>query len=90
MACSQTSGVVVENSLYALGGWYGKSALDRVQKLSLESLTWELMPFRLPFADFGIPCFKVIDTEVYLVVKNTLYCSNWGGVLSLEIGCLST
>jgi hypothetical protein len=41
-ASSQTSGVVVESSLYALGGYDG-SHLDLVQKLSLESLTWELM-----------------------------------------------
>jgi hypothetical protein len=45
-----------------------------VQKLSLESLTWELIQFRLPFAGYGIPCFKLRDTEMYLVVENTL-CS---------------
>jgi hypothetical protein len=61
------SGVVVENSLYALGvcvGGFDGSALDLVQKFSLESLTWELMQFRLPFAGSGIPCFKLRDTEV--------------------------
>jgi hypothetical protein len=73
-ACSNTSGVVVENSLYALGGWCEQSALDLVQKLSLESLTWEIMQFRLPFAGRAIPCFKLRDTEVYLVVNKTL-CS---------------
>jgi hypothetical protein len=36
-ACSCTSGVVVESCLYALGGWCDGSALDFVQKLSLES-----------------------------------------------------
>jgi hypothetical protein len=64
---------VVENSLYALWGHDGSSDLDLVQKLSLESLTWELMQFRLPFAGCDIPCFKLSDTEVYLVVKKTLY-----------------
>jgi hypothetical protein len=121
-ACQCTSGVVVESCLYALGG-YDESALDLVQKLSLESLTWEVMQFRLPFAGCGIPYFKLRDTEVYLVVKNTLcsftasetrslktltedieswfgmsyyhrgslYCSSCnGGVLSLEIGSLSS
>jgi hypothetical protein len=39
-ACSGTSGVVVENSLYALGGHDESSFLDLVQKLSLECLTW--------------------------------------------------
>jgi hypothetical protein len=72
-ACSGTSGVVVENSLYALGG-HDDADLDLVQKLSLESLTWELMQFRLPHANSGIPCFKLRDTEVYLVVNRTL-CS---------------
>jgi hypothetical protein len=72
-ACSGMSGVVVESSLYALGG-YRAAPLDLVQKLSLESLTWELMQFRLPFAGMSIPCFKLRDTEVYLVVNATL-CS---------------
>jgi hypothetical protein len=73
-ACGITSGVVVESSLYALGGVCELETIDLVQKLSLESLTWELMQFRLPFAGCGIPCFKLSDTEVYLVVKKTL-CS---------------
>jgi hypothetical protein len=72
-ACQCTSGVVVENCLYALGGHDG-SALDLVQKLSLESLTWELMQFKLPVAGYSISFFKLSDTEVYLVVNQTL-CS---------------
>jgi hypothetical protein len=72
-ACQSMSGVVLENSLYALGG-YHYSELDLVQKMSLKSLTWELMQFRLPYKDSGIPCFKLRDTEVYLVVGQTL-CS---------------
>jgi hypothetical protein len=75
-ACYGMSGVVVESSLYALGG-HDESYLDLVQKLSLESLTWELMQFRLPFAGNAIPCFKLRDTEVYLVVNRTL-CSFTG------------
>jgi hypothetical protein len=77
------SGVVVESSLYALGGYDG-SPLDFVQKLSLESLTWELMQFRLPYAGYGFPCFKVRDTEVYLVVENTLCCFTAFEVRSLK------
>jgi hypothetical protein len=73
-ACTYTSGVVLENSLYALGGNDESSYLDLVQKLSLESLTWELMQFRLPYVGRTIPCFKLRDTEVYLVVNKTL-CS---------------
>jgi hypothetical protein len=73
-ACSSTSGVVVESCLYALGGHDDESYLDLVQNLSLESLTWELMQFRLSFSGICIPCFKLRDTEVYLVVNQTL-CS---------------
>jgi hypothetical protein len=72
-ACSGTSGVVVENSLYALGGHDG-TYLDLVQRMSFESLTWEIMQFRLPSTGYVIPCFKLRDTEVYLVVMNIL-CS---------------
>jgi hypothetical protein len=67
------SGVVVERNLYALGG-ENVLFLDLVQKLCLESLTWELMQFRLPFRGKCIPCFKLRDTKVYLVIKKTLYC----------------
>jgi hypothetical protein len=73
-ACSQTSGVVVESCLYALGGFDGSALVDLVQKLSLESFTWELMQFRLPSPSCSIACFKLRDTEVYLVVNQTL-CS---------------
>jgi hypothetical protein len=71
-ACRQMSGVVVESSLYALGGRDARS-LNLVQKYSLESLTWELMHLRLPRSCFSIPCFKLTDTEVYLVIKKKLY-----------------
>jgi hypothetical protein len=73
-ACCSMSGVVVERNLYALGGFDGACLVDLVQKLSLESLTWELMQFKLPSVGYGIPCFKLRDTEVYLVVSQTL-CS---------------
>jgi hypothetical protein len=72
-ACQNMCVVVVESDLFALGGWI-YSALDLVQKMSLESLTWKAMQFRLPFAGYSIPCFEVRDTEVYLVVNQTL-CS---------------
>jgi hypothetical protein len=79
-----------EQSLCTRGYDVLSSAIDLVQKLSLESLAWELMQFRLPFADSGIPCFKLRNTEVYLVVKNTLYCSNDDGAAhSYKIGSLS-
>jgi hypothetical protein len=88
------SGVVIEKSLYAIGGQDGKgNILDLVQRLSLESLTWDLLELRLPFAGCGIPCFKVTDTEVYLVVNKTL-CAFAGlkvrpiKTLTIDIQCV--
>jgi hypothetical protein len=66
------SAVEMDNSLYALGGNDGQSLLDSVQKLSLDSLTWEFMQLKLPQADYSFACFKT-DTEVYLVIEETLY-----------------
>jgi hypothetical protein len=65
------SAVELDNSLYALGG-YDDVDLDTVQKLSLDSLTWELMQLKLPQACCNFPCFKT-DTDVYLVTNKTLY-----------------
>jgi hypothetical protein len=73
-ACHSMSGVVLERSLYALGGSDGTCYLNLVQKLSLDRLTWELKQMRLPFPGASIPCFKVTDTEAYLVVDMFL-CS---------------
>jgi hypothetical protein len=70
-AAAYLSAVELENSLYALGGSIGRR-LDTVQRLSLDSLTWELMQLKLPRVAHEFPCFKT-DTEVYLVIKRTLY-----------------
>jgi hypothetical protein len=67
------SAVELHNSLYGLGGEQGEVGgyLDKVQKLSLDSLTWQLMQLKLPQADSLFPCFKT-DTQVILINK-TLY-----------------
>jgi hypothetical protein len=65
------SAVELDNSLYALGG-QADNGLDAVQRLSLDSLTWELMHFKFPQAVVYFPCFKT-DTQVYLLIKETLY-----------------
>jgi hypothetical protein len=44
------SAVELHNSLYALGGIQGMRDLDTVQKLSLDSLTWQVMQLKLPQA----------------------------------------
>jgi hypothetical protein len=73
-ACCDTVGVVVETSLYALGGRSEVLPLYLVQKLNLESLKWQCANLWLPAAGYGIPCFKLSNTEVYLVLNKTL-CS---------------
>jgi hypothetical protein len=74
VACYHSSDVVIENSLYVVGGITdNREVLDTVQKLSLDTLTWQVMQLRLPRAGYGIPCFKYRDTEVYLVLDKTLY-----------------
>jgi hypothetical protein len=71
VACYEVSAVCIEDSLYALGGLVDLSPIDSIQKLSLDTLTWELMQLRLPVACSLIPCFK--SSQVYLVIKDTLY-----------------
>jgi hypothetical protein len=60
------SAVELHKSLFALGG------RGTVQKLSLDSLTWQLMQLKLPQVTTTFPCFKK-NTEVYLVINKTLY-----------------
>jgi hypothetical protein len=71
VAGSRMSAVELHNSLYALGGYNG-DCTNFVQKLSLDSLTWEFMQLKLPQAACFFACFKK-DTEVYLVIRKTLY-----------------
>jgi hypothetical protein len=71
VACTNLSAVELDNSLYALGG-FSDDDLDIVQRLSLDSLTWELMQLKLPQECSFFPCFKT-DTQAYLVIENTLY-----------------
>jgi hypothetical protein len=71
VACCDMSAVVLDNSLYAFGGLHSERS-DTVQKLSLDSLTWELMQTELPQPARCFPCFKS-DAQVYMVMNATLY-----------------
>jgi hypothetical protein len=71
-ACSQISGVVLRNCLYALGG-FGGGPIDLIQSLNLVGLTWELLQVRLPYPGQGVPCFQLKDTQIWFVMKKTLY-----------------
>jgi hypothetical protein len=66
------SAVVLENSLYALGGGADGAGRDDVYQLSLDSLTWNLMQVKLPLISFEIACFKT-ETQVLLAIEKTLY-----------------
>jgi hypothetical protein len=81
---SALSAVGLDNSLYAFGGFNGNHFLDAIQKLSLDSLTWELMQLKLPEAAYWFPCFKT-DTQVYLMLKKTMY-----SFTSLEVKPIQT
>jgi hypothetical protein len=72
MACSYPSAAVVESTLYALGGRQVEF-LDLIQRLSLLNLTWEVMQVRLPTVGAGIPCFTLDESQVYFVLRRTLY-----------------
>jgi hypothetical protein len=73
-ACFSMSGVVVEESLYVLGGRNLPGySLDLIQKLRLEGLTWEPLHLSLPQTDVCIACFKLSATEVYFLLNKTLY-----------------
>jgi hypothetical protein len=65
------SAVVLDSSLYTIGGRFDRD-LDIVQKLSLDSLTWQPIQLKLPQGTCLCPCFK-IDNQVYLVIETTLY-----------------
>jgi hypothetical protein len=75
-AGEQMSGVVVEGSLYTLGGRTMGKPKDFIQKLCLDSLVWEVMSLQLPFKGACIPCFKLSpnDAQICFVLKETLYC----------------
>jgi hypothetical protein len=72
-ACQLVSAIVLADSLFTLGGFDWMSNTDWIQRLSLDSLTWELMEVKLPTSGRGIPCFKVCDTKVLLVINKSLY-----------------
>lgn len=70
-ATSSAAVVVVEESLYVLGG-SSDTTLDLIQRLCLESLTWDVIPVRLPCAGSCFPCFTV-QSQVYFILKDILF-----------------
>lgn len=74
----QSSGVglvVLETtkSLYALGGRSNGRDLDLIQQLCLEILKWTVMPVTLPIAYYSLACFKLEESQLYIVVQDSVY-----------------
>lgn len=60
--------------LYTLGGCIGNDYLsDRIQRLSLETLKWDVLAINLPNGSMSVPCFKLKESEAYFVVGKALY-----------------
>jgi hypothetical protein len=72
-ACQSMNAVVVEDSLFTLGGDDRKKTFKWIQRLRLDTLTWQIMELNLPVSGLFIPCFKVCDTQVFLVMDKSLY-----------------
>lgn len=73
IASADISAVVVAKSLYALVGREACRVLDLIQMLSLVGFVWQVLSLRLPRADWGIPCFQLMDDKIYILLKKTLY-----------------
>jgi hypothetical protein len=74
--CFGMTCAVVEGSLYSLGGHNGVTALDLIHRLSLQTLTWELLKLKLPCKEYYFPCFTAKSPQVYFVMRKTLYVLN--------------
>jgi hypothetical protein len=72
LAYQDISAVEFDNSLYAIGGNDDQICVCTVQMLSLDSLTWELLQFKLPQICDDVLCLKT-DSQVYLLINKTLY-----------------
>jgi len=77
-ACHGLSLFVVEetNCLYAVGGFDSEAFFNCFQRLSLKCMAWDVMKLKLPFKEFRIANFKLEESQVYLVLKGTLWVFN--------------
>jgi hypothetical protein len=72
-ACWLLSGVVLEDTLYVIGGNHKVQDLDLIQVLDLSRLTWQRMQLKLPAVGTSIPCFKRGDSQAYFIINKKLY-----------------
>lgn len=79
-ACYNMSAIARRQSLYVLGGMNDYDSLDTIQCFSLMSLTWQLLSIKLPSVGNRIACFKLEDSQVYLVIKERLYALRANGL----------
>mmetsp|Transcript_3899 Transcript_3899/g.8179 ORF Transcript_3899/g.8179 Transcript_3899/m.8179 type:complete len:289 (-) Transcript_3899:2012-2878(-) len=75
LGCNCSTAIALQASVYVLGGHAGMEKLNTVQKLSLDSLQWELLDIRLPYQRDDIACFyKSPDSsQIYFIQDLSLY-----------------
>lgn len=56
-------------SLFAIGGRHSRL----IQRLSLLSLTWNVVDIRLPYVGAQVICFKFEESQLYLILNKALY-----------------
>jgi hypothetical protein len=65
------SGVAVKDQVFVMGGSDDSGTLDCFQRLSLRTLTWDLLELNFPLQQ-SIVCV-LATSKVYFIVKKTLY-----------------
>mmetsp|Transcript_7575 Transcript_7575/g.14164 ORF Transcript_7575/g.14164 Transcript_7575/m.14164 type:complete len:414 (-) Transcript_7575:2577-3818(-) len=65
------------NSIYALGG-HCSIRLDKIQRYSLRTQSWDVLETKLPYASFNIACFSVNEEpkQFFFVMNRELYSFN--------------
>mmetsp|Transcript_4807 Transcript_4807/g.8969 ORF Transcript_4807/g.8969 Transcript_4807/m.8969 type:complete len:274 (-) Transcript_4807:87-908(-) len=63
--------------IYAIGG-YQIVPLNLIQSLSVETLTWAVLPVKLPFPQEFIAAFKLDESQVFFIEGQTLFKFNFG------------
>jgi len=79
LACADGSAIQSSNCIFVVGGRFDEAVnLEFIQKLSLNSLTWEILSLQLPVGTYDIPCFKVSETDspFFILIENKVYLFN--------------
>mmetsp|Transcript_14923 Transcript_14923/g.27571 ORF Transcript_14923/g.27571 Transcript_14923/m.27571 type:complete len:270 (-) Transcript_14923:94-903(-) len=73
-ACFHVTLATAEETLYAISGVSNLAENSHlIQKLSLSSLSWEVLPVKLPSHQLCAVAFKQSESEVFIAVNKSLY-----------------